>query len=913
MKLKFSVYIIVSILLTGLGLAATLTAPVRFKRGTEANLPATLKMGEPAFTTDTHEVYIGYSTGKRKLTFPASVSCSAGSHVSAYNPTTGAYTCSADTGAGGGSTPVFDNNTSTSTVAALSANQGRVLQEGKEPADATIIKESELSSSTSSASTTTAANSAAVKSAYDLANGKLAATSGTATSLGVGASASTTNQLYVQNGSVAKKTIGTLTQFSDGSGLATGAVYRPYYFYSAVNPTDTHHSTLLTTGVNGAVAFGFGGVPAIGTAHAGTFETVVSGNGAALNEHAAIMGVQRYDIGTGYTQTTGPVGRAWFADFNLLGPIAAQPELLNGVTMNIENYYNGSPVDGPSAGQWIVTKPGTGGGIDANHLAAATYPIDVGMGIVGYATGPANGFNKAIQIGGIGSGWMQTGTSKIGTGIYFDDDIATGIDFSPATITGDAIKISPTQTIGDGTNSYTLGELAAGGEGGDMIYPGSGIAVSTGSAWDTSYSAANKIPAELLDLDVTSYLPINNPTATGTLTAPTASISPDTGGDMAINGDFASDLSGWSGPNWAWSSGKALHTAGATNALAQSGTTATVGISYKIVFTVSDMTAGTIEPAFGGWLGPQFNTNGTYTVYALATTTAALTFIVPSSAFDGAIDDVAVYPVTGTGLTVGPRLTVDPTGTITTEGGLNINSEGSSPTATLTSSTNVAGQGPGFLGRKSRGTIAAPTATQSGDTLFTLSGIGYQTTTGAWHSASAYIQMLASENYTSTAKGTYIDLATTLTGTTTRKVNARINNDGGAQLRSAEVIKTASATLTELEVSGTVITNYGETDDANLILTIPDLDAAPGANFIGKVATAMSTYDFCYKAAADNAFVLDGTAGADNGCICNATPALRDKLVCVATTSAAGAVEIDCETTRGTWALVADNTGSCPN
>lgn len=42
-----------------------------------------------------------------------------------------------------------------------------------EPADATVLKESELSSSTSSSSTTTPANSAAVKSAYDLANGKL--------------------------------------------------------------------------------------------------------------------------------------------------------------------------------------------------------------------------------------------------------------------------------------------------------------------------------------------------------------------------------------------------------------------------------------------------------------------------------------------------------------------------------------------------------------------------------------------------------------------------------------------------------------------------------------------------------------------------------------------------------------------
>lgn len=47
---------------------------------------------------------------------------------------------------------------------------------GKEPADATIIKESELSIATNSTSVTTAANSAAVKAAYDLAAGKLSPT-----------------------------------------------------------------------------------------------------------------------------------------------------------------------------------------------------------------------------------------------------------------------------------------------------------------------------------------------------------------------------------------------------------------------------------------------------------------------------------------------------------------------------------------------------------------------------------------------------------------------------------------------------------------------------------------------------------------------------------------------------------------
>ena len=130
----------------------------------------------------------------------------------------------------------------------------------------------------------------------------------------------------------------------------------------------------------------------------------------------------------------------------------------------------------------------------------------------------------------------------------------------------------------------------------------------------------------------------------------------------------------------------------------------------------------------------------------------------------------------------------------------------------------------------------------------------------------------------------------------------------------AEVIKTASATLTTTEVFGTIISNYEETDDADLILTLPDLDSYPGANFVYHIATAMATNDTCLKAAADNAFTLGTTEGADNGCICNTAPTKYDKLTCYAATSGAGAITNVCVATQGTsWAIVADNTGDCPD
>jgi len=131
--------------------------------------------------------------------------------------------------------------------------------------------------------------------------------------------------------------------------------------------------------------------------------------------------------------------------------------------------------------------------------------------------------------------------------------------------------------------------------------------------------------------------------------------------------------------------------------------------------------------------------------------------------------------------------------------------------------------------------------------------------------------------------------------------------------RLGEIIKTASATLTAYETNGTVISNYGETDDADLILTGNDVDTLPGHSFVYNIVAAMATNDTCFKAAADNLLNFEGTSGADNGCICNAAPSLGDKLTCYALTTGASAADWFCEGTRGTWAAVADNTGDCPD
>jgi hypothetical protein len=80
-----------------------------------------------------------------------------------------------------------------------------------------------------------------------------------------------------------------------------------------------------------------------------------------------------------------------------------------------------------------------------------------------------------------------------------------------------------------------------------------------------------------------------------------------------------------------------------------------------------------------------------------------------------------------------------------------------------------------FQARHSRGTIASPTATQSGDNLFSFFAGGYGT---SYTAARASLDFFASENWTATANGTYLSLYTTLNGAATRSERLRIDNSG---------------------------------------------------------------------------------------------------------------------------------------
>jgi hypothetical protein len=87
------------------------------------------------------------------------------------------------------------------------------------------------------------------------------------------------------------------------------------------------------------------------------------------------------------------------------------------------------------------------------------------------------------------------------------------------------------------------------------------------------------------------------------------------------------------------------------------------------------------------------------------------------------------------------------------------------------------GFGGNLIGRKARGTEAAPTAVLNNDGLLTLSGTGYGAT-GFAGASSGVITMRASENWTDTAQGSYMNFSTTPNGTATSLTRMTINSNG---------------------------------------------------------------------------------------------------------------------------------------
>jgi hypothetical protein len=132
------------------------------------------------------------------------------------------------------------------------------------------------------------------------------------------------------------------------------------------------------------------------------------------------------------------------------------------------------------------------------------------------------------------------------------------------------------------------------------------------------------------------------------------------------------------------------------------------------------------------------------------------------------------------------------------------------------------GFGPGLNGKKARGTQAAPTSVLNNDGLLDLNANGYGAT-GFANVNSALISMRASENWTDTAQGSYMNFATTANGTTGSINRMTINSNGrvGIGVFGAQA---------PLEVS-----NFNGTSGAGMIYTTTFTNAGTSL-FIGRRA-----------------------------------------------------------------------------
>jgi hypothetical protein len=82
-----------------------------------------------------------------------------------------------------------------------------------------------------------------------------------------------------------------------------------------------------------------------------------------------------------------------------------------------------------------------------------------------------------------------------------------------------------------------------------------------------------------------------------------------------------------------------------------------------------------------------------------------------------------------------------------------------------------------FIGRRAEGTLAKPTALLARDNIMAMQGRGYGLT-GFSSASRAYMKFFAAENWSDSAQGTYISLATTLKGTAVSVERLRILDNG---------------------------------------------------------------------------------------------------------------------------------------
>ncbi len=126
------------------------------------------------------------------------------------------------------------------------------------------------------------------------------------------------------------------------------------------------------------------------------------------------------------------------------------------------------------------------------------------------------------------------------------------------------------------------------------------------------------------------------------------------GSELVTNGTFTGSAAGWTlGGAWAYGANNVVKNADGTSTLLQS-ISATVLTAYRITFTISGWSVGSVTPSLGGNAGTAVNADGTYTqfVWAASLPNTDLVFT-PTNTSRFTIDSVSVKAILTTAYVIG--------------------------------------------------------------------------------------------------------------------------------------------------------------------------------------------------------------------------------------------------------------------
>lgn len=184
---------------------------------------------------------------------------------------------------------------------------------------------------------------------------------------------------------------------------------------------------------------------------------------------------------------------------------------------------------------------------------------------------------------------------------------------------------------------------------------------------------------------------------------------------------------------------------------------------------------------------------------------------------------------------------------------------------------NASAGGTAFIGRRSRGTAGTPAAVQSGDTIFSINGVGYGTSQyGA--ASTGLVSIKAAEAFTNTAMGTDIVFTTTpllsvtgaevarFTGSTLTladAVNIVFNSTTGTKIGTATTQKLAFYNSTPIvQPTGSILaalSNLGLVGSPTLLSTSYNVAQTAHGFSVGNIIRMTATANTYAKSQADSA------------------------------------------------------------